>query len=26
MYNQENSFFCSDLPDMYTPAENVTVL
>ena len=26
MYNQENSFFCSDLPDMYAPAENVTVL
>ena len=26
MYNQENSFFCNDLPDMYTPAENVTVL
>jgi len=26
MYIRENSFFCSDLPDMYTPAENVTVL
>lgn len=26
MYNQENSFFCGDLPDMYSPAENVTVL
>ncbi len=25
MYNQENSFFCGDLPDMYSPAENVTV-
>lgn len=26
MYNQDNSYFCSDLPDMYSPAENVTVL
>ena len=26
MYNQENSFFCGDLSDMYSPAKNVTVL
>lgn len=25
MYKEENSFFCNDLPDMYSPAENVTV-
>ncbi len=25
MYNQDNSFFCADLPDMYTMAPNITV-
>lgn len=25
MYNQQNSFFCNDLPDMYVQAEYVTV-
>ena len=25
MYNAENTFFCSDLPDMYVMAKNITV-
>ncbi len=25
MYNEPNSFFCNDLPDMYTMAENISV-